>query len=201
GLELLHLGVRQQRQVGILQRWVDADHLSVRLGIDQARKTVAGLTTDALARTGILLVELNSKWNVERLQPQPGEVIAQLLQPGLVADGRMRVGTAGARVGRIVSPPAVDLIQLLGLEVIRLQLRVGARQSRRNPSAVTQLPEIFLAQSKERGTIELGISSDVVVGVRVERLAVFVPPDLLGLIPPLAVDGAGVPVLPLPTHV
>ena len=46
---------------------------------------------------------------------------------------------------------------------------------------VAQLAEIFLAQAEQSRAVELGVAADVVVGVRMEFLAVLVAPDSLVL--------------------
>ena len=66
---------------------------------------------------------------------------------------------------------------------------------------MANLPEIFFAESEKCSTVKFGIASDVVVGVRMERLAIFVPPLFLSLIFPLNVDGARVPIGLLPADV
>ena len=45
-----------------------------------------------------------------------------------------------------------------------------------------ELAEVFLAQTEQRGAVELGIAADVVIGVRMQVLAVFVAPDFLGVV-------------------
>ena len=43
------MGMGQQRDVGVLQRRIDADHLSIRLGVDQTREAIAGAAADTAA--------------------------------------------------------------------------------------------------------------------------------------------------------
>src|SRR5262245_46063376 len=64
-----------------------------------------------------------------------------------------------------------------------------------------QLTEVLAAESEERGAVELGVTSDPVVRVGMERLAVAVAPRLLRLILALEVDGARAPVVLLARHV
>src|SRR5947207_15191574 len=64
-----------------------------------------------------------------------------------------------------------------------------------------ELAKILLAQAKERGAVELGIAADVIVGVRVERLAVLVEPALLSVVARLHVDGERAPILRLAADV
>src|SRR5215470_59164 len=66
---------------------------------------------------------------------------------------------------------------------------------------MTNLAKIFPAQPEERGAIEFGVTADVVVRVRMERLAIFVAPFFLGLVLSLDVDGAGIPIGLFAAHV
>ena len=47
---------------------------------------------------------------------------------------------------------------------------------------MAKLAEVALAQAEQRGAVELGVAADVVVRVRVERLAVLVVPHFLGVV-------------------
>ena len=66
---------------------------------------------------------------------------------------------------------------------------------------MADLAEVLRAQPVERGAVELGGAADVVVDLRLERLAVGVVPGVLGDV--LAVDEhrLGVPVVHLPRQV
>src|ERR687888_1629451 len=66
---------------------------------------------------------------------------------------------------------------------------------------VPQLAEILLTQTEQRSAIEFGISTDVVVRVRMKRPAVLVLPGLLRVVLRLDVDGPRAPVVLLTWHV
>ena len=66
---------------------------------------------------------------------------------------------------------------------------------------MTKLAEVLLAQPEERCTIEFRVAADVVVRVRVKRLALFVVPHLFGVVARIDVDRARVPVLLLARNV
>src|SRR6266566_2755460 len=53
---------------------------------------------------------------------------------------------------------------------------------------MANLSEIFFAEAEECGTVKFGIAPDVVVGVRMERLAVLVAPLFLSLVLGLDID-------------
>src|SRR6266446_1569416 len=61
--------------------------------------------------------------------------------------------------------------------------------------------KIFLAKAEERGTVEFGIAPNVVVGVRMERLAVLVAPLFLSLVLGLDIDRTRIPIGLLPGNI
>ncbi|MGC4089234.1 MAG: hypothetical protein QM756_15385 [Polyangiaceae bacterium] len=107
----------------------------------------------------------------------------KLLDAGLVTDRRVRKGAALARgsVGSIAAL-AVHVIELLGARVVRFEVFVGDGPSRATPSSVAKLAEIFFAQAEQGCAVELGVTADVVVRVRMQRLPVRVSPDLFGVV-------------------
>src|SRR5208282_2585389 len=97
-----------------------------------------------------------------------------------MTDGRPGIGRAGRRFGRIFSPVSVHLIEILGLGIVRLQIVITERPRGRDASVVAQFAEIFLAQSEQSSTVKLGVAADVVIGMRMEFVAVLVEPRLFG---------------------
>src|SRR6266576_4480827 len=63
------------------------------------------------------------------------------------------------------------------------------------------LAEVFFAQTKQRGAEKFRVAADVVIGMRVQLVAVFVAPFFFGLILPFEVDRARIPVVFFPRHV
>jgi hypothetical protein len=131
------------------------------------------------------------KW----LQPEPREVLCQLLEAWLVAHRWMRIWTTRRRLGGVLAALAVDMVLMLSLVVIRLEVLIGDRPLRRDPAEVTNLPEVLSSQPKERSTIKFRIASDVVVGVGMQILAVAILPHFLCLILPAKVYSGGAPVV------
>src|SRR6516162_11363224 len=162
--------------------------------MDQAWEAVAGLAADALARARVLFIELDPKRYVEWFQPETSEIVAQLLHTRLVADRWMRIGTASERVRGVDSALAMYVIQILGFQVIRLEVVIGNGPSRRYAAVVLYLSKVLLPQPEQSCTVKLCVSANVVVRVRMEWFAGFVLPDLFRLIFPFDVDGAGIPV-------
>ena len=133
------------------------------------------------------------------------QIVGELLDPRLVRDGRKWVWRAGVRLGRVLAPRAVHLVQLLGLCVVRLEVVVGDRPGRGRAVVVDQLTEILLTEAVERRAVELRVAANEVVDLRLERLPFGVIPGVLGYV--LVVDEdvlrepvggfAGEPVAPL----
>jgi hypothetical protein len=201
GLELRDVGVGQQRHVRIREGRVDRDHLRVGLGPHQARVAVAGLAADAATAPRVALVEHDAERDVEGAQAEPGPVVVQLLEAGLVAHGRMRVRRARGGIRRVHPPLAVHVVEALRRGVVGLHVLVAYGPRRRYPTPVLDLAEVLPAEPEERGPVELGVATHVVVGVRVERLTVAVAPGLLGLVAPLEVHRPRAPVGLLARHV
>jgi hypothetical protein len=63
---------------------------------------------------------------------------------------------------------------------------------------MSNLSKVFFTKTKERGAVEFGIAAYVIVGVGMKRLAVFITPDLLGLVLAIDIDSTRVPVVFLP---
>ena len=155
---------------------------------------VTGVAADAAALPGVLLVQHHPERHVEGLEAEAREVVGELLHPGLMADGGIGIRRAGRRVGGILSPPAVHVVELLGLRVVRLEVLVRDRPGRRGSTPVLELPEVLPAQPEERGAVELRVPADPVVRVRMELPALGIPPHFLRRVPPLQIDGLGAPV-------
>ncbi len=127
GVEPDHLPVRQQGDVGVLERRTHAEHLGVRLRVDEAGEAVARGTTNARAERWVGLVEHDPARRVERVVAGGLELVGELLDPWLVRHGGMRVGGARRRFGRVLAARAVHLVVLLRERVVRLELVVGHR--------------------------------------------------------------------------
>lgn len=92
GVQAVHLGVAHQRHIRVFQCGPDGDDLGVGLGVDQAGEPVTGRAADAPAVRRVGLVQQDPARGVERVQPNPGQIVEQLLNTGLVTDRWERVG-------------------------------------------------------------------------------------------------------------
>ena len=107
---------------------------------------------------------------------------------------RERVRTVQCRVIQMI---AVHPVDLFGAAVVRLQILVLHEPGGRRPVLVRSGPEILTTESSQRRTVELRVSTDVVVRPGAEGLAVRVVPGLGVLVAPLAENRSGFPILPL----
>ena len=103
----------------------DRDDVGVGLGVHQARVAVAGGAADADAAGPVGLVQHDPARRMERAVAALGQVIGDLLQPGLVGDRGPGIRLAVRALGRIFPGVAVHVIQPLGRRVPRLEVVVG----------------------------------------------------------------------------
>src|SRR5262245_10933646 len=201
GLEARDIGARDQGDVRVLEGGIDADHLRVGLGVDEAREAVTGVAADALAPPGIAVVAHDADGQRERLVPDPRQVVDELLDPRLVAERWEAIRCARRRLRRVGPPLAVHLVEMLGLRVIGLEILVGYGPGGGDAAVLPDHAEILPAQAQERRAVELGVAAHEVVGARNEFLAVLVEPRVLDVVATVHDDGVGVPVLLLARHV
>ena len=202
GLEALHVGAGHEGDVVLGQDRIDADDLRVRLGVQQAREAVDPVAADARARPGrearLRLVEVDPDRQVEGVEPELLQVVAELLDAGLVGDRRVGVLRAGVALARVLAVLAVHQVEVLGLGVVGLEVVVGDGPGRGDAAVVAQLAEVLRSQPEQGRPVELGVAADVVVDLGLEVAAVPVVPDLRCEV--LAADEhrLGLPVVALP---
>ena len=124
------------------------------------------------------LLEVDPDRQVERVEPELLQVVAQLLDAGFV--GHRRVGVLRARMAlaRVLAVLAVHEVEVLGLRVVGLEVVVGDRPGRGDAAVVAQLAEVLRSQPEQGRPVELGVAADVVVDLGLELAAVPVVPDL-----------------------
>src|SRR2546427_13177221 len=141
----------------MLESGVDAEHLGVRFRIDETGMSVARLAANAAAGSGVPLVQHHPKGDVERLEPQTGEIVAELLNTRLMTDRRMRIRSTGRRIRGILFPAALHLGGLACLPVIRLPVLVRDRPRGRETVPMLDLPEVLPTEAEQRRAVELGV--------------------------------------------
>ena len=71
---------------------------------------------------------------MERLNAHRRKIIGEMLNPRFMADGRMRKVGTRPWLGRVFAASSVNVIQLLGLGIKRLELVVRDRPAGEMPS-------------------------------------------------------------------
>src|SRR5262249_41256366 len=169
----------------------DADHVRVRLGMYQAGKSVAGAAPNARAELRLGLIQHDAVWRVERVKPGARQVVMQLLNARLVRQRWQRIRSRCRRLGRIFPACAMHLVHLLGLGVVRLHVVITDWPGWRDSVVMLELAEVFLAQSVQRGAIQLGGAAYPIVHPRLKGLVVLVVPGLSGHVAVLDADLVG----------
>src|SRR5437773_4466562 len=190
----------QEGHVRMLAGRLHAYRVGVGLRIDEARVSITGRAANALALPPLALVQHDPEWHVERPVSEPRPVVVELLDPGLVAHGGVRVWPARRGLRGILATLAVDLVEALGGQVIGLEVLVRYGPGWRHAAVMLDLAEVLTPQPEERGAEELGVAAHVVVRVRMKGLAVAIAPHLRRCVTAVQIDRLGVPVLLLPRN-
>jgi hypothetical protein len=111
--------------------------------VDQTRKPITGVAADAFACVPITLIKLHAQGHVKRLEAQASEIIPQALHSRLMAHWWVRVRPTGRWLGGIHATFAMDVIEMLGLQVVRLKILVRDGPCGRDPAMMAYLPEVF----------------------------------------------------------
>jgi hypothetical protein len=118
-----------------------------------------------------------------------------MLNALFVTNCRILVRRAGPRLGWIFTTITVYLIKMLRSRVIRLELVVTDRPGGRDTTVMSNLTKVFLSQTKQSGAVELRVTTDEIVRVRMQLLAVAVAPRFFRVVFGLEVYGARAPVV------
>src|ERR1051325_9673647 len=118
-----------------------------------------------------------------------------MLNALFVTHGRILVRRAGPWLCRIFTAITVYLVKMLGGGVVRLEFVVADGPGRRDSAVMTNLAEVFFAQTKESSAVKLSVATDEIIRVRMQLLAVTVAPRLFGVVSRLEVYGARAPVV------
>src|SRR5215467_13023515 len=94
----------------------------------------------------------------------------QMLNALLVTNCRKLVRRAGPGLRWILAAVAVYLIEMLGLRVIRLQLVVANGPGRRDTAVMANLTKVFLSQTKESSAVELCVTTNEIICMRMQFL-------------------------------
>jgi hypothetical protein len=144
-----------------------------------------------------VLGELHAQRQVKRMQAKLLQTVRQLLDTRLVLNGRVFVVLARFACERVLSVLAVHPEQVLGPDVVRLNVVVTQRPGRRDTVRVLDLAEVCGQQPEQRRAVHLRVAAHVVMQLGPEGPVVQVVEGLVGRVFRVAEDGAGVPVVPL----
>jgi len=88
----------------------------------------------------------------------------------------------------------MDVEEIFGLRVEGFDVGVGDGPGGGDAALVVDDAEVLCAKAEHGGTVDLGLASDIVSLLRVERLALLILPDLFGVVAIFEEDGGGIPV-------
>src|ERR1700757_1850474 len=95
----------------------------------------------------------------------------------------------------------MHVIQALSLPVIGFEVVIGNRPSWRDATEVPDLAKILATQAKQGCAVKFCVTTDVIIRMRMKRIAVFVPPLFPRLVLCFYVDGVRVPIRLFATYV
>jgi hypothetical protein len=81
-----------------------------------------------------------------------------------------------------------------GTAVVGFEVSVGERPCGRDAAFVVDDAEVLGTEAEEGSAIDLGLTADEVGLLRMERLIVFVEPNIFGVVAIVEEDGGGIPV-------
>src|SRR6266702_8423022 len=98
------------------------------------------------------------------------------------------------RLCRIFPTLAMHFEKTFCLGIVRFEIVVADRPSRRQSTIMMQQAEVFSAETKQRSAVELRVPAHIVVRVRMKRLSLRVVPVLLRLVLSFEVHQRWIPV-------
>src|SRR6185369_14476324 len=119
----------------------------------------------------------------------------KMLNALFMTDGRILVRRAGPWLRRVFTAIAVNLVKMFGSRVIRLELVVTDRPRGGDSAVMPNLTEVFFPQTKERGAVELRVTTDEIIRVRMEFFTFVVAPCFFRVVFAFEVYGTRTPVV------
>ena len=148
-LEALDIGAREKLDIRVIERRIHTDNLRVRFAVDQAGKPIERRTPHAstgVQGLAVFFIEQDTERQREGMMAKPLQIVVEFLNARLVADRRIMVRCACRTFRRINPVFPMDVIQMLGFRVIRLEVLIVERPGGRDTAIVPDLPEILLAK-------------------------------------------------------
>ncbi len=159
GFDLIDLGSRHNRHVGMPQRVDEAGLFRVALGVYKARKAIAGVAANTGAILYVVFKALHAYWQMKRFEAETLQLIEHFQHPWFLRELRIGKGLGRRRLRGVFAALTVHEIEAFGFLVIRFELVIGDRPSGRDSVFVRDLFEIFFTQTQERGAEDLGVSA------------------------------------------
>src|SRR6185503_4709208 len=122
--------------------------------------TVAGVATNAETLARVVFIESDSQRHVKWLQTGPFEILVEMLNALFVTYCRVLVRCAGPGFGRILAAVAVHVVEVFGLGVVGFEFVVADGPGRRDAAVMTNLSEVFFAQTEECRAVEFRVATD-----------------------------------------
>jgi len=198
GEEPRDLGAGDQRNVRQVHDLADAVDVGVGFCVHEAGVAVARVAADASALQGIPLVPLQAERARKGPEAELPQIVLDLLHARLVGDCRIRVLLASRRLGRVEALLAVNAVKPLRLGVIGLEHVVRDGPCGGDAALVVKDGEVFLAQSKQRRAVDLGVPTHPVSRSRVKIPAFAIGPHVPRVVPVVEKHRLRVPVGLLP---
>src|ERR1700761_225964 len=163
--------------------------------MQQARKSIACLATNAGAERHVLLVHHDSARSGKRMVPRGLQVLRELLNTRLVRYWRIRIACAARWFGGVNAPKSMHVIHLFSFGVVRFHLVIADWPRRGDTVIMLELAKVFFAETVESGTVHLGCPTHEVVDLWLKSFAGLVIPRILRDIAVLDEDCCRIPVL------
>ncbi len=137
----------------------DAVDVGVRFGVDEAGIAVTGVAADAFGFDGVGDVALEAEGTGKRMIAEL-DVVVDGLHAGFAGERGKRVGLGvegfgGVETGEVIVEVAVGGEELFGAGVVGLEVGVGEGPCGRDAAFVMKNAEVFSAQAKEGGAVDL----------------------------------------------
>ena len=183
----------EQPHIGMRERGRHAAHFGIALGVQAARKTVAGITADARTARGMRVVAVHRQRQGKRMQALGAQCLINTLDSRLMRQRRVRISRA-RRLGGVGAGLAMSEVPILRLRVMGREIVVTDGPRRRLAIDVAAHGKIRQPPAQNRRAVKFGIAADVIAGDRGERFACAIQPLFIGVVAMRVEHGFGVPV-------
>src|ERR1044072_8471015 len=132
---------------------------------------------------------------MKRLQACAFEIVVQVLNALFVTDRRILIRGAGPWLCGICTAIAVYVVKMLGFCVIRFEFVVADRPGGGDSTMMPKLAEVLFSQTKESSAVELRVTTDEIILVRMKHLTFPIAPRFFRVVFAFEIYGARAPVV------